>query len=184
MAHLFCILPMLISIISCFFFSLFFFLNPRNPGITVHTRGPREPQTPRPPWTAVVALQWWRAKVATPEMVSTHSTDDTMHIVCPFELSVNIRLVVFVYSCFVRPSVYTRCVYQCVLYCTCAYKSYICNALFKEHSLCLFISASTYSIMAEREPLTCFPMQRMFFMCRSSDLGIIALMRQLLSEPD
>lgn len=135
LARILCIWPMLISIISSLaFFFVFVFCNLRNRGTTVRTRGPQEPQTPRPSWAAAVALQWWRAKVATPEMVSTHSIDDT----CPFETSVNIRLGVFVCSRSVRPSVYTQYVYQHLLYCTRrACGSYICTALFKEHSLCL-----------------------------------------------
>lgn len=59
--------------------------------------------------------------------------------------------------CVLTLCVYTQYVYQCVLYCTCrACESYICSSLFKEHSMSLLTSASTYSVMAEKEPLTWF----------------------------
>lgn len=65
-----------------------------------------------------------------------------------------------------------------------ACSSYICSALLKINIISLSILASTYSIMAGREPLTVFSsMPWMFFMCRS-DLGINTVMRRLLSEPD
>lgn len=152
---------MLISISKvrfCMISISFFFFYLRNPGTTVHTRDPQEPQTPRPPWTAAVALHWWQAKVATPKMVSTHSTDDTTHIVCPFELSVSIRLgVCCVLTLRATHCVHTICLSACaLLYMSSVRELHLQCSIQRTLFMCLFTSASTYSIMGEMEPLTWF----------------------------
>lgn len=100
----------------------------RSRGATMHTRGPPdplEPQAQSPPWTAAVTLQWWQTtmRTATLEVVSTHSTNDTVfvHLNCQI---VNIRLGVFVYSRFLRRSVHTQ--YVCQPVCVCSYILYVC----------------------------------------------------------
>lgn len=109
---------MLMSIISSFL--LLFFVLPQEPWDQGAYQGPSE---------------------ASANGERAHSTDDTTRAVCPFELSVNIKLEVFVYSRSVRPSVYTRYVYQRVLSvwgATCAVL-YSKDTLYVSLHFCLYI---------------------------------------------